>query len=141
MCKVVIIHVDSRIRQHLSEVVGRTYEEIVAYDVRNHLLVQVSIRDLLPVRVLKKYDNNNFKYWNQIPLSMKVRTKHFWTFVSIVSMILYFKTLRSLLKLLLLFLGLRRLLLRGIFKMRIMVNPLLVKLLILLFNITLINKL
>ena len=42
----------------MSEIVARTHKEEVADDVANHLLVEVAIVDVLPVRVLQVEYNN-----------------------------------------------------------------------------------
>ena len=42
----------------MSEIVARTHKEEVAYDVANHLLVEVAVVDVLPVRVLQVFDND-----------------------------------------------------------------------------------
>ena len=46
-------------RPHLlSKIVARTDKEEVADDVANHLLVEVAVVDVLPVRVLQVFDND-----------------------------------------------------------------------------------
>ena len=47
-------------RPHLlSKIVARTHKEEVADDVANHLLVEVPVVDVLPVRVLQVRDNDD----------------------------------------------------------------------------------
>lgn len=53
MSKVIIINVNTGVSEHFCEVIRRADEEVVSYDVRNHFLIQISIRYLFPVGVLK----------------------------------------------------------------------------------------
>ena len=47
-------------RPHLlSKIVARTHKEEVADDVANHLLVEVAVVDVLPVRVLQVRDDDD----------------------------------------------------------------------------------
>ena len=44
----------------MSKIVARTHKEEVADDVANHLLVEIAVVDVLPVRVLQVwYDDDN----------------------------------------------------------------------------------
>lgn len=60
MGEVIVVNVDPRIGQHFSKVVGGAYEKVVCNHVRNHLLVQVAVSELLPVSVL---EHNKFFYF------------------------------------------------------------------------------
>ena len=42
----------------MSKIVARTHKEEVADDIANHLLVEVAVVDVLPVRVLQVEYNN-----------------------------------------------------------------------------------
>lgn len=51
--KIVVVDLYAGVRKYLGEVIGWTHEEVVAYHVSYHLLVQVSIGYFFPIRVLK----------------------------------------------------------------------------------------
>ena len=54
MSEVIIVDINSGIRQYFCEVVCRAHEEVVAYHVSDHFLVQIAISNFLPVRVLEQ---------------------------------------------------------------------------------------
>lgn len=53
MSEIVVVDLYAGVRKYLGEVIGWTHEEVVAYHVSYHLLVQVPIGYFFPIRVLK----------------------------------------------------------------------------------------